>query len=138
VIEEGSLGRTKGLLGGSEDMMFLGSDVGELEGMGTLGDRIGTGWRLEAMRGSCNSTMGLRDGVEECDNGRSREQGVVVGSGDVGEIVGSKGKGMGTSPVEDSCEGRSAAAWSLIGKEVSSKTTWRDKYTLLVMGSRHL
>jgi hypothetical protein len=43
VIEEGSFGRTEGLLGGSEDMMFLGSDVGELEGMGTLGDRIGTG-----------------------------------------------------------------------------------------------
>jgi hypothetical protein len=138
VIEEGSFGRTEGLLGGSEDMMFSGSDVGELEGMGTLGDRIGTGWRLEAMGESCNSAMGLRDGVKECDNGESREQVAAVGSGDVAEMVESKGKGMGTSPVEDSCEGWSAAAWSLAGKEVSSKTTWRDKYTLLVMGSRHL
>jgi hypothetical protein len=101
VIEEGSLGRTEGSLGGSEDMMFSRSDVGELEGMGTLGDRIGsvesgaaTEWRLEAMGGSCNSTMGLRDGVEECDNGGSREQGAAIGSGDVAEIIVSKGKGM--------------------------------------------
>jgi hypothetical protein len=49
------------------------------------------------MGGSCNSTMGLRDGVEECDNGGSREQDATVDNGDVAEIVGSKGKGMGIS-----------------------------------------
>jgi hypothetical protein len=138
VIGEGSSGRVEGSLGGSEDKVFSVSNVGELEEMGTLGDiRSGESgatieWSLEAMGGSCNSTIGLRDGVG------SGEQGDVVDSGDVAEIVRSKGKGMDTSPVEDSCEGRSATTWSLVGKEVWAKTVWRDKYTLLAIGSRHL
>jgi hypothetical protein len=142
-ILEAAVGRV-GDMGTKESDAGDEWDTGACDDEGEVGE-IGSvrEWEGGVISGSCIASLLWRAAsLLVGDTAGKGEEAGGVGAvefrDDVVILELSKGKGMITSPVEGSREGGVVATCSLAGKEVSSNTTWRDKYTLLVTGSRHL
>ena len=121
----GSTGVSSVLGGGSDDDVRVSS-------WGAVGSDIVLVLGLDMVVSSGGEGKTLGDEGEEVDGKIETGNWLVEGT-DV--LI---GRVKGTSPVALILEGKSEGTWSFAGKECSSKTTCRDRYTLLEIGSRYL